>query len=380
MVDDLRYDGPWMANAPNMQALITKGHTFENSYCTWSVCGPSRTSILTGMRPMTIGFTANHGLELHGKWSLDSYPSLPQTFSADGRYTASVGKVNHNQYAWGEFDYDARPVTSPYCWNSDVLWCEYSWWKPYQNDAAVADAAIEVLDKVDSNGAAFLMMVGFHKPHVPWPILPEDWDANAHVFEGVSADMRVHPRYARVPDNNGLPGLGGIGRVPGSSKWWRLWGRRLMDYNDAGPPWSLRSDYKTMILRRAYASSITRTDAEVGRVLAAAAKRDWYADNTVVVFMADHGFALGESGKTGKHDLLDVQMRVPLSIVLPPHVAGAIHHASRTPRRFVSLLDVYPTLARLANITADRVPRQVRAAQRSAHDVATDGRAPCLFV
>ena len=44
-----------------------------------------------------------------------------------------------------------------------------------------------------------------------------------------------------------------------------------MDYNDAGPPWSLRSDYKTMILRRAYASSITRTDAEVGRVLAAAA-------------------------------------------------------------------------------------------------------------
>ena len=359
MVDDLRYDGPWMAHAPHMQKLITSGHTFENAYCTWSVCGPSRTSILTGMRPMTIGFTQNHAEALHGQWALRQWQTLPQTFHGASRFTASIGKVNHNNYGRGEFEYDVRPEVSPYCFNGEVLWCDYSWWRPYQNDAAIADAAIDVIDKIDASGTAFLTMVGFHKPHVPWPILPEDWDLNAHVFEGVSRDMRVQPAYARLPDNNGLPGLGGIGRAPGSRRWWNFWQRRLVDYNDAGPPWSLESDYETKILRRAYASAITRTDRELGRVVAAAESKSWYEDNTIVVFMADHGFALGESGKTGKHDLLDVQMRVPLSIVLPTHVELALAASGRVARRFVSTLDLYPTLARLANISTDLVPHQL---------------------
>ena len=96
---------------------------------------------------------------------------------------------------------------------------------------------------------------------MPWPFEPEDWDKNADIPDGVAADLRRHPTGARDPIA-GLP-MYTSGREPGTNSW-RRWGApKLIDYALEGPPWSLKSDGATKVLRRAYASSVTRTDAQL---------------------------------------------------------------------------------------------------------------------
>ena len=343
-----------------MRALLNSegAHVFENAYCAAPDCGPSRTAMLTGVRPKTTGFTDNSArpLEESGVWK--DWTTLAKAFSNDRRFTASVGKVNHDGYGFGEFDYDsARIGPSLWCVGNSAIWCEQWWWRAYDNDAATADNALELLDTIDSAQKGFFFALGLHKPHVPWPFEPEDWDKNADIPDGVAADLRRHPTGARDPIA-GLP-MYTSGREPGTNSW-RRWGApKLIDYALEGPPWSLKSDGATKVLRRAYASSVTRTDVQLGRVMAAArAKGSWFTDNTIVLFTADHGFALGEAGKIGKSALFDVMTRVPLGVVLPAGVRAA-QAATRVPRRFVSLLDVYPTLMRLGGVDNGTYPSEL---------------------
>ena len=65
---------------------------------------------------------------------------------------------------------------------------------------------------------------------------------------------------------------------------------------------------------------------------------------------SDHGFALGENGHVAKHHLYDVEMRVPLGLRIPPSLTHD-PNLGRTARNFVSLLDLYPTVIRLANVS-----------------------------
>jgi arylsulfatase A-like enzyme len=92
-----------------------------------------------------------------------------------------------------------------------------------------------------------------------------------------------------------------------------------------------------------YYGLITHLDAEVGRILNALAQSD-HADNTYVIYAADHGLALGSHGLLGKQSVYEHSQQSPLIIVGPD-----VPHGETT--AFTYLLDLVPTISRLANIS-----------------------------
>ena len=94
-----------------------------------------------------------------------------------------------------------------------------------------------------------------------------------------------------------------------------------------------------------YYASITFLDANVGRVLDAL-DRLGLAENTIVVFISDHGYLLGEHGQWMKQMLFERSARAPL-IVSAPGVASR----GQSSRRIVEFIDLYPTLADLTGLT-----------------------------
>ena len=97
---------------------------------------------------------------------------------------------------------------------------------------------------------------------------------------------------------------------------------------------------------RAYYASISFLDANVGRLLDAL-QRLGLTDNTIVVFISDHGYHLGEQGQWMKQTLFERSARAPLIVAAP-----GISSRGRSTSRIVEFLDVYPTLAELASVPA----------------------------
>ena len=96
----------------------------------------------------------------------------------------------------------------------------------------------------------------------------------------------------------------------------------------------------------AYFACVSFTDSNVGSILQALDRHaPW--KNTIVVFMSDHGFHLGDHGLWSKKTLFEQTLHVPLIVVLPDG-----RNAGRTCRRTVQLLDIYPTLADLCGLPA----------------------------
>ena len=95
-VDDLRPElgcyGAEHIHSPNIDAFAASGRLFERAYCQQSVCNPSRTSVMTGMRPDTIGVTGNHS---HFRDKHPEIVTLPQYFKQHGYQSKAIGKIYH---------------------------------------------------------------------------------------------------------------------------------------------------------------------------------------------------------------------------------------------------------------------------------------------
>src|SRR5688572_1838980 len=106
-VDDLRTDlgcyGHPEAKTPNIDALAKRGMVFRRAYCQQAVCSPSRTSLLTGLRPDS---TKVYELVTHFRNTIPEAVSLPQHFRENGYYAVGMGKIFHPGYddpkAWSE--------------------------------------------------------------------------------------------------------------------------------------------------------------------------------------------------------------------------------------------------------------------------------------
>src|SRR6185369_4200809 len=106
-VDDLRTDigcyGHPEAKTPNIDALAKRGMVFRRAYCQQAVCSPSRTSLLTGLRPDS---TKVYDLVTHFRDTVPDVVSLPQHFRENGYYTVGMGKIYHPGYddpkSWSE--------------------------------------------------------------------------------------------------------------------------------------------------------------------------------------------------------------------------------------------------------------------------------------
>jgi iduronate 2-sulfatase len=334
MADDLNNDlgtyGHPLVKTPNLDRLAARGLRFDRAYTQFPLCSPSRVSLLTGLRPDT---TRVLELQTDFRTVLPDVVTLPQMFRGQGYFVARVGKIYHygnpgqigtsgldDPASWEVFvnprgiDKDeetqltnftpARGLGSALAYYASPAADEA------HTDGMVAAETIALLEK--QTDRPFFIGAGFYRPHCPF-IAPRKY------FDLYPLD--------RIP----APATSPASKAPAAA-WF------------TNPPhWGIgEHDQRETV--RAYYASISFLDANVGRLLDAL-DRLRLTDNTIVVFVSDHGYHLGEHGQWMKQTLFERSARAPL-IVAGPGIAAK----GRSTSRVVEFLDIYPTLANLAGI------------------------------
>ncbi len=379
-VDDLRPElgcyGFSQIKSPNIDELANKGLRFERAYCQYALCNPSRSSLLTGLRPETIQI---YELEVFVRTHMPDVVTLPQLFKQNGYESRSIGKIFHvtngnheDDISWSTHDWQspkddqpqakarkpaAKPALAPgedfdlnaqatvqpkvkqqasagrtksgrrkvgaepYEPRADML--------PYESpdvadnallDGQIADKAVSVMNEIKDK--PFFLAVGFHKPHMPWVAPKRFWD--------MYRDDDIHlAEYQQLPA--GAPAFAS---------------------NEAGEFRSYKGVPKEGPIRESmqreavhsYYACISYTDTEIGRVLAEL-DRLGLRRNTVIILWGDHGYQLGEHGTWNKRTNWEVAARVPLIISVPGQ-----QHAGEKTSALVELLDMYPTLTQLCQL------------------------------
>ncbi|PXA04892.1 choline-sulfatase [Coraliomargarita sinensis] len=338
-IDDLNdwvgcLDGHPQVQTPNIDRLAAEGTLFSNAHCQAPVCNPSRTSLVTGLRPTTTGV---YGLSpwFRSVDELKDLTSLPQAFRKNGYRTALTGKIFHTyppnrKDRAAEFEQYGPPCNfGPIPEKKFVKelphklvdWGVFPEKDEQQNDYEIASWAVDFIQQAESDEKPFFLGVGFGRPHVPlfasrewFDLYPEETLKMPPVLFNDRDDV---PEFAWYLN-------------------WRLPEPRLK--------W-VQENHQWLPLVRAYLASVSFVDSQVGRVLDAL-ENSPHADNTIVVLFSDHGWHLGEKGITGKNTLWERSTRVPLII------AGPDLPKSQDVEQPAELLDIYPTLLELCGIEA----------------------------
>lgn len=321
-----------------LDALARRGLTFTNAHCQSPLCNPSRTSVLTGLRPSTTGvYALQPWFRSDGRFR--DHPTLLQWFRQHGYLTVSTGKVFHSGYppkeqqsqeadVWGpEARFAPRPkskfVTTPDP-HPLVDWGVFPERDEECFDYDLASWACTWLRDAPRDKPWFVA-IGFQHPHLPC-YAPRKW------FDLYPEDQLILP-VVKEDDRDDLPRFA-------SFLHWKL----------PEPRWKwLVQQGQWRPLVRAYLASVSFVDAQIGRVLQAL-RDSGLEQRTLVVVWSDHGWHLGEKGITGKNSLWERATRVPLMLAGPGIPAG------KQCRRPVELLDLYPTLAEYCGL---KIPPQL---------------------
>ncbi|MCB2074677.1 MAG: sulfatase [Novosphingobium sp.] len=340
--DDLRVGGAFgddSIRTPNIDRLAKRGVAFDRAYSQYPLCGPSRASFLSGMRPNSIRV---YDLSTHVRSNVPDVTTLPQYFRQNGYFTARVGKLFHqgvpgeigripdrhdDPNSWNvalnpagfdkrtEHDGSVVNLTPPLPLGIAFAYREDESPDEIQTDGLVATRTIELLK--ENKDKPFFIAAGFYRPHVP-EVAPKRYFDQ---YRAISYSPEKAVNTASV-----LPAARGPAYT----------------YIDRQAE-ALTPEEKRDFVRSYYAAT-TFMDAQLGRILNAL-EESGVADRTIVVFTSDHGFNLGEHGSWQKLALWEESTRVPMIISVP----DALGNGRRSPR-IVELLDLYPTIAELAGL------------------------------
>ncbi len=334
----LPFYGHKVVQAPHLAGLAAGGVLFENAYCNYPICAPSRYSMLSGQMPSRIGAFDNaaefsstvptlmHYLrraeyrtclsgkmhfvgadQLHGfeeRLTTDIYPA-DFGWTPDWQGQEAMRRPEEAAYTWSH--HMASVVEAGVCHRS--LQIDFDEEVAYRTEQKLYDLARE------TDGRPFFLVASFTHPHDPFNCLPEHWRR----YEGTAIDLPsvpAIPAERHDPHSRRLHYLNGIHR-------YRI-GEEIV-----------------RTARRAYYGMISYVDDLVGRLLHAL-ERAGLRDDTIVLFTADHGEMMGERGMWYKMTFFEWAARVPLLI----HAPGRFQ-ARREPRN-VSLVDLFPTILDLA--------------------------------
>lgn len=347
---------------PHLDMLAETGVSFTRAYSQWPICGPSRASIMTGQYPEKNGVRRNKQ-----KFRADLV-TLPRLFRNSGYWVGRVGKIYHlgvpgeamggvspsdHAPSW-DYVYDihametltpgkAEDLMEP---DSTSLYPELrEKWKSMEpgqekglfsipgnsqgSDAVVVETAddptlladgmstnraIEILRERAADEKPFFLGVGFLRPHAPY-VAPER-DFASYDYREISVPEVPADDAADIPRQS-------LGK-------------------DLQP-----DPVKRQKIRRGYYASVTYMDRMVGRLLAALDELG-LRENTIIVFVSDHGYLLGEHNQWRKNQLWEEAIRVPLIISAPE-----LKIRGESCPQIVELIDLYPTVAELAGLTPD---------------------------
>jgi choline-sulfatase len=318
------------SKTPHIDALAAAGVVFESFYCNSPLCAPSRFSFLSGRQVSAIGAYDNAA----------EFPAQVPTFAhylrRAGYQTVLSGKM-HFCGADQLHGFEERLTTDIYPadfgWTPDWTRFEHrpSWYHSMDSvtqagpctrtnqidfdDDVVVNARQKLFDMARAGDRRpFCMVASMTHPHDPYVIPHRYWDR----YADTEIDM---PRVRMDPED----------LDPHSRRLRHVCGLELQAV----------SEVQVRAARRAYYGAISYVDDQIGVLLSALADAG-FADNTVVLLLADHGDMLGERGLWYKMNFFEPACRIPLIVHAPTRFAA------RRVATSASLVDILPTLCELA--------------------------------
>lgn len=377
-VDDLKpvlgCYGDKLIKTPNIDRLAKMGTVFLNNYCQQAVCGPTRASLLTGMRPDVTKIR-----DLHTKMR-DMNPdivSIPEYFISQGYTTSGIGKIFHPSCVDKKYD--------PQSWSIPFLVAKESDYsnglpvqKHYQSpelkakeevvsanedgkgkkknkkeevdedgggargpafecldlpddaydDGVSAKLAVKQIEMLSASKKPFFMAVGFRKPHLPFVSPKKYWD----LYNREDMPIAEFQEHAANGKDFEYQYPGELTNYSGVKEFAKF------DKNDRNEFGLAIEKQKELV--HAYYAAVSYTDAQVGILLNTLEKLGTL-NNTIIVLWGDHGWHLGDHDMWGKHTNFEQATKTPLIIAAPGLKAGQT-------KSMTEFVDVFPTLCELS--------------------------------
>jgi iduronate 2-sulfatase len=371
LVDDLKpvlgCYGDTAARTPNIDRLAARGMRFDLAYCNQAVCAPSRFTLMLGSHSTSTGL---YGLGSTLREKLPDAVTMPKHFEKYGQYrTESLGKVFHighgNEGDPASFSVphlkdkvieylDPQSTDGGQLTREEALFTNQkldqikqlprgaAFESPSVNDDAYADGrvAAETMRRLQAaqqrrrvDGTPFFIATGFVRPHLPFSAPKKYWELHdpsklpVPVFEKLPAGSPevAHKRGGEISAYKPVPEKDDAEFSPG---------------------------LKRQLIHGYYAST-SFVDAQIGRVIDEL-DRLGLADNTIIVLWGDHGFHLGDLGIWTKHTNYEQANHIPLLIIAP-----GITQPGGSTRQLAESVDIFPTLAELAQLPAPAGPQPI---------------------
>lgn len=356
---------------PNIDKLASGGVLFENTHCQQAVCGPSRASLMTGMRP---DYTGVWDLRTRMRNVNPDILSMPQYFQEQGYTTVAMGKIYDPRCV--DKQYDKPSWSIPYKVSSEYTYPE-EWGEPALSyyvspeakeivaklnqeaidkgvknkhsyiskvfkpavesydapddaymDGQICNNALSYMDELSKDDKPFFLAVGFKRPHLPFAAPKKYWDLyNRDEVKLAEYQKPVKDGVDIAYHNHG----------------------ELLSYTDIPPLESfsdvfteLISDDQQRELIHGYYASVSFIDAQVGKIMAKL-KELGLEENTTVILWGDHGWHLGDHALWCKHTNFEQATHVPMIISTPNGEKGRYSHP-------VEFVDIFPTLCETAGV------------------------------
>lgn len=324
---------------PNLQRLANHGVVFKRAYCQFSLCNPSRTSLLSGWRPDKTGIFTNTK-EPRSVMGPD-VKFLPEYFSLFGYHTERIGKIMHSNYE-NDITWDYPPKDTTASANNTVPPGEDfgpgSWWindvdDKHTTNGKRTNQMLERMRLPQTKPFFFALGLSTHNPFTPslkyWnmygdssvqQLLPIDGNGN---YGNLKGNVSTNIQLPNTPTNDraDIPPI-------------------AFDNNNEQVIKTTEEWQNTV---HAYYAEVTQMDAQLGLIFDEMDKQNLW-QNTIVVLWGDHGQQLGEhEGTWLKNVLFEESDLAPLIICVPGKAIG-------TTNALVEFVDIYPTLTELCGL------------------------------
>ena len=341
---------------PHLEKLAQSGIIFSAAHVQFSYCAPSRNSFMSGRRPDA---TKVYNFNNHFRESNvgENWTALPEHFKNNGYLVTGSGKLFHpgvppnfdqprswssqgpSGVAWPYMDQPPGVNASRKCNTTGLSFVDrhFCLTTPQNNtfllDEAVANQVLDRLGDAINNykktSQPFFVGMGTHRPHLPW-VYPRQY------FDNVQENVKEATHKYWPAD---VPHLGFHECAEMSSEY--------IDTNGLGTPFSNHSfNGHQSLMRRAYYGCLGYADNLIGQVLTMLDDRG-VTNSTVVSFIGDHGWHLGEHDMWCKMSTLELGTRIPM-IIRAPWISSAVGVKTTA---LAEAVDLYPTLSELAGLT-----------------------------